>query len=109
MLALRALQADHGQTSDAQSQNQSDLDFQKKPENATKANPYAGLYSDELPQSFLGDQSEENDHANHETQSLDGERDLPSRGSDAVSESQSVAEDGGSNDYAAEGFVEDEF
>ena len=109
LLALQALRSDQHQPLSEPSRGSSDIDFPNTLKNATKANPYLGLYSDELPPALLGDQSEENQQLSEEAQSQDDARGLASRGSDRISESQSVAEESASNDYGAEGFAEDEF
>ncbi len=107
--ALNAMQAIQQQSSIELSRDSPDINGHQKSGNVTKANAYLGLYSDEHTSSLLSQQIEDIEHVNDQADSHNGARDIPSRGSDIVGESQSVAGESASNDYGAEGFVEDEF
>ncbi len=72
------------------------------------ANPYAGLYSDALPDATQRSQSPLQ-HTNTDALLENDSRHTPSRGSDILSESQSVADEVGSHDFGGENFAEEGF
>ena len=103
------MRSDQNQSFGQPPQSTCEADFYQKTESSARANPYAGLYSDELPDAVLRDQSAEIQLENEEAPIDDSGRKLPSRSSDIVSENQSDAEEVASNDLGAGSFAEEEF
>ena len=74
----------------------------------SSVNPYAGLYSDALPDASQQLQSPLQ-HTNSEALLENDSRRTPSRGSDILSESQSVADEVGSHEFGSENFADEGF